>query len=67
MAYHAQKTPNLEGFNMRFNSAFQWEMRKKAIRYENENRMDLFEKTMTLGDILCKKVNEEYEIGDIFD
>ena len=67
MAYHAQKTPNLEGFKMRFNSAFQWEMRKKAIRYENENRMDLFEKTMTLGDILCKKVNEGYEIGDIFD
>ena len=42
-------------------------MKKKAVRYENENRMDLFEKTMTLGDILCKKVNEEYEIGDIFD
>ena len=66
-AFHLQNRPNIENFKKSFNQKFHTEIQLKYLRYQNENRLQVFEKFLTYKEILGTKTDgEDYMITQIF-
>ena len=65
IAYHAATKPNAQRFLQKFANSLRFEIQKKLIRYEHEDRLSFFDEVMTFQGVLCKKVNGAYEIQNL--
>ena len=65
-AYYSSKS-NLEKFKKKFNQTVGMEMKMKIFRYKNEGNLELLDKVITHGEVLCQKQeNGDYQIRDTF-
>ena len=67
LAYHSSKTASLNLFKARFNQSMAYGIKQLMFRYNNENKLSLFDKIVAYRGILCEKVQEgEYRLKTIF-
>ena len=66
MAYHSSKAASLNLFKAKFNQSMAQEIKQLLFRYNNENKLPLFDKIVAYREILCEKVQEgEYRLKTI--
>ena len=67
MAYHSSKAATLDLFKAKFNQSMASEIKQLMFRYNNENKLPLFDKMIAYQGILCEKVQEgEYRLKKVF-
>ena len=62
LAYHSSTEPNLEDAKHKFNDYLKSEIHMKIVRYTYEKQLSLIDKIITHKEVLCKKIENEYEI-----
>ena len=55
LSYHCGSVANPNRFLKKFNSVVHFELHKKMLRYQNENRLSFFETIFAYKGILCEK------------
>ena len=66
-AYHSSRTASLNIFKAIFDNSMAYNIKQLMFRYNNENKLPLFDKIVAYRGILCEKVHEgEYRLKKIF-
>ena len=66
-AYYAPSRVNLERSKTKFNQNMPFEVKKKIIRYKNENNLAFFDKMIMFSNVLCEKIgDDEYRLKRVF-
>ena len=65
IAYHATTKPNSRKVLQKFVHILRFEIQRKKIRYEHENRLSFFDPIITYKGILCTKKDGTYQIENI--
>ena len=67
MAYHSSKATTLDLFKSKFNQSMASEIKQLMFRYNNENKLPLFDKIVAYQGILCEKMQEgKYCLKKVF-
>ena len=66
-AHYAPNKTNVEKTKEKFNQNIIFEIKKKFIRYKNENNLPFFDKMMTHAGVLCNQIEDgEYDVWKVF-
>jgi len=66
-AYHSSRAASLNIFKAKFNNSMAYDIKQLMFRYNNENKLPLFDKIVANRGILREKVQEgEYRLKKIF-
>ena len=67
MAYHTSRAASADLFKAKFNQSMAFEIKQLMFRFNNENKLPLFDKMIAYQNILCEKIQEgEYRLKTVF-
>ena len=66
-AYHSPTSASVTIFKAKFDNSMAYDIKQLIYRYNNENKLPLFDKIVAFQGILCEKVQEgEYPLNKLF-